>query len=120
MREPVPYPELMSTETLPTEAWDTELRPRRTVWRMGAASFALAAVLVAAEGVAIALASDRQWAIATVIAWSVIVLTVVSFFAGLAAVILKRGRRWGIAALVLSVVGNPLVLVWLFAPLTNS
>jgi hypothetical protein len=86
----------------------------------GLAALALAVLLVVLAATAVSIGSTGQWAAATVLAWAVIALTIVSFLGGLAAVILRRGRRWGAAAMVLSVLANPLVLVWLFRALGNS
>ncbi|HAM26735.1 MAG TPA: hypothetical protein DCP11_08550 [Microbacteriaceae bacterium] len=86
----------------------------------GIASLAFTVVLVIVEAVAISIGAAGQWTAATVLAWCAISLTVVSFLGGLAAVIRARGRRWGVAAMVLSVLANPLVLVWLFRALGNS
>jgi hypothetical protein len=97
-----------------------EAAPRRPPSWIGLASFILAALLVALEGVAIGIGSNRDWTTATVLAWVVIALTIASFLGGLTAVALRLGRRWGLAATTLSVAGNPLVLVWLFAIIGNS
>ncbi|WP_394771663.1 hypothetical protein [Lacisediminihabitans sp.] len=86
----------------------------------GLAAFALVVLLIAVEAVAVSIGSTGQWTTATVLAWTVIALTIVSFLGGLAAVVLRRGRRWGAVAAILSVVANPLVLVWLFRALGNS
>jgi hypothetical protein len=86
----------------------------------GLASLALTVVLVAVDTAAVSIGSTGQWTAATVLAWSVISLTIVSFLGGLAAVVLRRGRRWGAAGMVVSVAANPLVLVWLFRALGNS
>jgi hypothetical protein len=86
----------------------------------GISSLALVGVLVMVEAIAISIGAAGHWTAATVLAWCVIALSVVAFLGGLAAVILARGRRWGAAAMVLSVVANPLVLVWLFRAVGNS
>ncbi|TXN32368.1 hypothetical protein [Lacisediminihabitans profunda] len=100
----------MSTESFP---W------ARRQWP-GLAALALAVLLVVVEAVAVSIGSTGHWAAATVLAWAVISLTIVSFLGGLVGVALRRGRRWGAAAMVVSVVANPLVLVWLFRALGNS
>jgi hypothetical protein len=79
------------------------------------ASLALAILAVALEVLAIAIGSGGAWGAATVLAWFVIGLLAVSFVLGLVAILTGRGRRWGIGAVVLSLLGNPLVLVWLFS-----
>jgi hypothetical protein len=84
---------------------------------LGAGSFGAALLLAVVEAIAIALGSDQHFVAATILAWFVIVLTVASFIAGLVAVVSGRGRRVGIAAMVLSVLATPLVLVWLLGAL---
>ncbi len=42
---------------------------------------------------------------------AVIVLTAVSFLAGVAAVVVNRGRPYGVAAMVVSALANPLVQI---------
>jgi hypothetical protein len=97
-----------------------EAVPRRPPTWIGLGSLVFAVLLVVLEGVAIGVGNNRDWGTATALAWVVIALTIVSFLGGLVAVILRLGRRWGIAAMALSVAGNPLVLVWLFALIGNS
>jgi hypothetical protein len=41
----------------------------------------------------------------------------VAFVLGVVAILSRRGRRWGIAAVLVSLIGNPLILVGLFAML---
>ena len=61
---------------------------------------------------------------ATVLAWLVIGLQAVSFVLGLVAFLSRRGRghsrRFGLAAVVLSLLANPLLLVGLFSLLRGS
>ena len=100
---------------------DPPISPPRLLpsW-IGLASAIFATFLIVLEGVAITIASGRNWDTATTLAWAVIGLMGVSLIGGILAVIFNLGRRWGVAAIVLSVVGNPIVLVWLFARIGNS
>lgn len=83
-------------------------RTRRTgIW-----SLVVAVAMLALEIVAIALGSSGQWLVSTILAWAVIVLTAASFLLGLFAIITRRGRAWGLAGAVLSVLVNPLVQLW--------
>lgn len=86
-------------------------RPSYFARNLGAVSAVWSAIFVALEIVAIVLASNGLWAVATALAWAVIVLTVASFLVGASAVILRRKRRLGILAMILSLVANPLVLI---------
>lgn len=83
---------------------------RRFRW-LGTAALGAAVLFAVLEVVAIVVGSDQHWATATIMADAVIVLTAVSLLGGVIAVILDRGRRLGIAAIVLSLVANPLVQI---------
>lgn len=83
-------------------------------WIPGVAAFLLAIGSAIVQAVGIAQASASHWELGAQLAWVAIALSVVAIIVGLVAVILNRGRRWGVAAMVLGVVANPLVLVALF------
>lgn len=84
--------------------------PRRRGTQIGIIAFALAALFAAADIAAIALAGTGDWGVGSLIGQSTTVLTIVSFVLGVVAVILDRGRGWGVAGIILSVVANPFVL----------
>lgn len=86
------------------------LMPTRFHW-IGFAALIGAGAFAGLEVVAIVVGSLRHWAIATVLGDALIGLTVVSFVVAAAAVILGRGRRAGIAALIVSAIANPLVQI---------
>jgi hypothetical protein len=92
---------------------------RPPVHRVGIAGLLLAAFAVILEVLAIAIGSGSAWTAATVIAWFVIGLQAVSFVLGLVAIFSGRGSglgwRFGLAAIVLSLLTNPLLLVGLFS-----
>ncbi|MHB1170979.1 MAG: hypothetical protein ACYCZY_00490 [Lacisediminihabitans sp.] len=102
------------------EPMGTEPTPRKPTRRLGGIALALSAVFLVTEASAIVLAVAQSWGVATILAQLIIVLTAVSFIVGLIAVIMNRGRGLGMAAMLLSVVANPLVLVKLFALLGSS
>ncbi|HEY9499400.1 MAG TPA: hypothetical protein VIQ78_10295 [Terrimesophilobacter sp.] len=83
----------------------------RRPWPIGIIALTLAVLLAAAEVVGVLLAGNGQFGVATLIGQSLIVLTLLPFLLGLFAVIRGRGRGWGIGAMVLSVLVNPLVLI---------
>lgn len=85
-------------------------RPQRP-WPIGPIALAIAVLLAAAEVIGVLLANSGQFGVAGIIGQSLIVLTVLSFLLGLFAVIRGRGRGWGIAAMILSLLVNPLVLI---------
>jgi hypothetical protein len=105
------------------ESRRAEALRRPPVHRVGIAGLLLAAFAVILEVLAIVIGSGKgtAWGAATVIAWFVIGLQAVSFVLGLVAILGGRGRgrshgwRFGLAAVVLSLLANPLLLVGLFS-----
>jgi hypothetical protein len=98
----------MSAEPVPEDVAPTKRRPTERLGRVALVAAALFALL---EIAAIIVGSGQHWATATVLGEAVIALTVVSFVAGLIAVVRGRGRRAGIAAVIVSVLANPLVQI---------
>ena len=97
---------------------------RSPVQGVGFAGLLLAVFAVILEVLAIAVGSGSAWGAATVLAWLVIGLQAVSLVLGLVALLSRRGRcqsrRFGLAAVVLSLLANPLLLVGLFSLLRGS
>jgi hypothetical protein len=85
--------------------------------RIGIAGLLLAVSAVILEVLAIAIGSGGAWGAATVIAWFVIGFQAVSLVLGLVAIVSRRGhgRRLGLAAVLLSLLANPLLLVGAFS-----
>jgi hypothetical protein len=109
-----------TTPGMPVPFGVTEPAPRRpspVVTRLGLTALVFAAVGVAAEVAGIIIGNAGEWQGATILAWIAIVLTALAFFAGLVAAIANRDRRLGVIALVIGLVGNPLVLVGLLGAL---
>jgi hypothetical protein len=95
----------MSTEPAP-------IAPRVLPVRLaGVVALGVAVLAAVVEIVAIAIGSAGQWPLATGLAWAAIVLTVVAVALGIVAVVRTRGRAWGVGAIVLAVVANPLVQI---------
>jgi hypothetical protein len=92
-----------------TAAEASRRRPRRRV-SLGAAALALAALCVLADVVAVAAAAAGYWGLGTAIAEAVMVGTLVPFGLGIVAAVFRRGRGFGVAAVVVSVLAHPLVL----------
>jgi hypothetical protein len=76
----------------------------------GRIALGLSLLLLVLDVVALVLADNRLWGAAIVLAQVATVGTIVAFVVGAGAVIASRGRRWGIAAVVLAVVANPIIL----------
>ncbi len=86
---------------------------------LGRIALIAAGALCLLEVVAIVLGNERHWTVATLMGQSIIGLTVVSFLAGLVAAVLRRGG-WGVAAMIVSVLANPLVQIALLGLFGNS
>lgn len=78
---------------------------------LGYTAFAIAVVLVIAEGVAINLATNGQPVTATAIGQVLVVLTALPLALGLFVALRGPKREWGIAAMVVAVIANPLILL---------
>jgi hypothetical protein len=92
--------------------------PSPLVRRLGLTALVFAVVGVAAEVVGILIGNAGEWQGATILAWFSIVVTAVGFLGGLVAAIANRDRRLGVIALVIGLIGNPLVLVGLLGALS--
>lgn len=88
-----------------------EPRPERRPLPVASTAFGLAIILVVAEGVAIYLGSSGSAATATTLGQILVVLTALPLALGLIAAIRGPHREWGIAAMIVSVVANPLILL---------
>lgn len=74
-------------------------------------AFTLAAFLLIMEGVAIYLANSGSPVAAGIIAKLLIVLTVVPFLLGAVALAYPKHRLWAIAAMIVSVIANPFIVL---------
>lgn|GEM_PF-3274754 len=92
------------------DAFDDEIPARpRGPW-LGVGALALVGIVAIIDGIAISVAYDDDYDTAIALAIVAIAIATASFGLGLAAVITRRGRAWGVAAMVLSVVANPYLL----------
>lgn len=93
---------------------DAPRAKRRSVpWILGVVGLTLAAAAAVLQVLGIIQASGLNWQRGTLLAWVAIGVSTVAFLIGLIAIILNRGRRWGVAAMILAVVANPWVLTQL-------
>lgn len=102
-----------------------EPRKRRLVVRqrgrhLGLVAFTLAALLFGANVTGIVLSNTGSDGAALNIAYVTIFGTILTFLGGLIAAVLNFGRVWGVAAVVLSVLANPFVLVVLLGSFTGA
>jgi len=85
---------------------------RRSRW-LGVIALVIAVAFAVADGYAIAVAIGDYYELAIVLAVVAIVGTGIAFLLGAVALVLGRGRWFGLAAMVLSVLANPFTLVQL-------
>lgn len=85
-------------------------RPPRSR-RLGVVTFVLAIVLLALDGLALGLLAADAVSPAAVLALVTLLASIVVGVVGLMAVVMRRGRWWGVAAVILSSLSNPFVLV---------
>jgi hypothetical protein len=102
-----------------------EPEKRRVVVRergryLGVVAFILAALLFGTNVVGIVLSNTGSDELALNIAYITIFGTILTFVGGFVAAVLNFGRVWGVAAVVLSVLGNPFVLVVLLGSFTGA
>jgi len=102
-------PVVGSTSAVPDEiVINAEPRlPRRT---LGVAALAVALLVVVGTAVAVGLATGAAYEAATIVAWLAIGASGVVVVAGLLAIAADRGRRWGVAAVLIGVAANPFLL----------
>ncbi|MGK2936245.1 MAG: 1,4-dihydroxy-6-naphthoate synthase [Solirubrobacteraceae bacterium] len=96
-------------ETEPPEIQVVAKRPRTPF--VGIAALAVAVVTAVVHGVAVGVASGGDLSAGTVLAVVAICLSVLAVVGGLVALIGGFGRRWGVAAIVLGALANPVVLL---------
>lgn len=95
----------------PAEEVVDEPAPRPRTRLLGVVAAALALVTIGVHIAAIVVASGGDFATGTLLGYLAIGASALAVVAGLVAAILGRGRAWGIAAVVVAVVANPLVLL---------
>lgn len=120
--EPVPLkvvPMYIETDDPPTEAGEpveaapAPRRPRTKLVGILALVVAVAAAVL--QGVGIGVATGGDYPLASALAYGAIVASILAFVAALVAVLGGFGRRWGVAALVIAVFANPVVLLALLS-----
>jgi hypothetical protein len=99
----------------PSHATPRPPRPRRLAGRFALAAAILMVVLVAG---ALAIDAPGRYLAATVLAVAADVLSLLAVILGIVAIVRRSSRGAGIAALVVAVLGNPLVLLYGLAAIT--
>ncbi|MGV8970315.1 MAG: hypothetical protein ACOH1J_07695 [Microbacteriaceae bacterium] len=83
---------------------------RRRPW-LGVGACVMVVAFAVVDGFAIAAAIDDNYELAVILAVIAAVGTVITFLVGAVALVVGRGRWWGLAAMALSVLTNPVTLV---------
>lgn len=99
-----------SGEGAPDDAVEQPARDRGPA--LGIAAMGMGVLTAAALVTGIVMASAGGWAVATIVAYVTIGLSVLAVALGVTALILGRGRSAATIAVVLGVVANPLVLLF--------
>jgi hypothetical protein len=89
-----------------------ETPPCARSYAPGRTALAAAVLMIAAVAVALAIDAPGRYLAATVLAIAADALSVIALVTGIVAIVRNRGRGAGIAALVIAVLGNPLVLLY--------
>jgi hypothetical protein len=84
-------------------------RAPRPLLGIVALAFAVVCALLTVAGVTVA--TSGVFPVATLLAYAAIALSVLAVLGGLAAMITRRGRFWGVAAILIGLVGNPVLLL---------
>jgi uncharacterized membrane protein len=78
---------------------------------VGALAIGLAVLAAAVQIIAISTASAGDFETGIVLGYLAVVIAIAAVLAGVAAIVLRRGRRAGVVGIVLGLVANPLVLL---------
>ena len=78
---------------------------------VGALSIALGVVAAVVQILAIVGATGGDFERGIVLGYLSVILAIAAVFAGIAAIIVRRGRRAGVVGILLGIVANPLVLL---------
>ena len=87
--------------------------PHEVSQRLGAVAVVLCLFFAVIVGCAVSVAWAGDDATGSVLAWFAIVGTAVTFVMGAAAIVTGRGRRWGVVAVVSSILVNPWIMTQL-------
>lgn len=98
-------------DPVPPETPAAPATPVRRSTLLGQLAFTTALLTVVAHVVAVVVASSNLWTTGTVLGWVAIGLSALAIVAGTVAIILRRGSRYGIVAIVLGLIGNPFLLL---------
>jgi len=78
---------------------------------LGIVAFVLGLLTLAALVTGIVIASAGDWRVGRLAAYAAVALSVLAVASGVVAVILGRGRRAGVIAVIVGILANPLVLL---------
>ena len=101
-------------EWVPSTGSPVSEQRKRLLWRpwpLGLIAMVLTVLVIVAQIVAVSLMTSGQFGPATVLAEILAFATVLPLVVGVLAIIRNRWRSWGIVAVVVSIMTNPLVLI---------
>jgi len=84
--------------------------PRTRGYGLGVLAMVLVVAFAVVHVVAIVVATDGGYVLASQLAVVAIVGTIITLVLGIGTFVLRTGRRWGSIAIVLSIVANPVAL----------
>lgn len=93
------------------------LRPKTPL--IGAVAVGIAVLAGLLQGVAIVVATSGDFLPATVLGYLAVGLAILAMVGGVVAIVLNRGRRLGVVAVIVGVLANPLVLLWILRGVTG-
>ena len=103
-------PMFMEGEDEPAEEEPAPLERTGTAL-LGILALAFAVLTAGALAAGVVMATAGDYRLATVVAYGAIGLSVLAVIGGVLAAILGWGRRWGVIAVIVGVVANPLVML---------
>ncbi|MDJ0336366.1 hypothetical protein QMG83_14140 [Salinibacterium sp. G-O1] len=88
-----------------------EAAPRGPLPWVGVISIVLGVVAAIVQIIAIVGATDGDLELGIVLGYLAVIIAIAAVFLGIAAIIVKRGRRAGVVGILLGILANPLILL---------
>lgn len=109
---PIKVVPMFIDEPEPVEAPPAPVERRRWYRPIpGILAFAAALATVVLGVVAIVLATAADFETSTMLSWAAMIASTVAVLVGILAISLRRGRGWGIAAVIVGILANPYLLL---------
>lgn len=109
---PIKVVPMFIDEPEPVEAPPAPVEKRRWYRPIpGILAFGFALTTAVLLVVAIVLATDADFETSTTLSWAAMIASTVAVLGGIAAIVFRLGRGWGIAAVVIGILTNPFLLL---------